>query len=317
MDLLENAVESFKVGVEDYEQGDHERLLSSVRSIHAGILLLYKEALRRLSPAGSSEVLLKARIRPERDAQGNLHFVGAGKKTVDVQQIHERFDSLGIATDWKRFNSVTNARNDIEHYYSEIPKKALEGIIADAFVIAREFISAELKEDPRELLGEETYKVMLDVAQVYDVERDECIKAIKVFNWNSEALQEGVLELACDSCGSDLIRPPEGETVFGEGMHLECRACGETMSAQEFVPAAIKNALAGEVYLSHTDGGEEPYTNCPECGNETYVMDEGRCALCEEEADHTCGRCGNHIPASEMMCAPFCGYCEHMMNKDD
>ena len=33
MDLLENAVESIKAGVEDYEQGDHGRLLAAVRGI--------------------------------------------------------------------------------------------------------------------------------------------------------------------------------------------------------------------------------------------------------------------------------------------
>ena len=39
MDLLTNAIESLRVGVEDYQQGDHGRLLAAVRSIHAGILL--------------------------------------------------------------------------------------------------------------------------------------------------------------------------------------------------------------------------------------------------------------------------------------
>ncbi len=50
MDLLANAIESIRLGVEDYEDGSHPRLLSALRNIHAGILLLYKEALRRLSP---------------------------------------------------------------------------------------------------------------------------------------------------------------------------------------------------------------------------------------------------------------------------
>ena len=42
MDLLSNAIESIRAGVEDYEQGSHGRLLAAVRNIHAGILLLYK-----------------------------------------------------------------------------------------------------------------------------------------------------------------------------------------------------------------------------------------------------------------------------------
>jgi hypothetical protein len=61
MDLLTNAIESIRAGVEDYQDGSHGRLLAAVRSIHAGILLLYKEALRRASPAGSNEVFIKAK----------------------------------------------------------------------------------------------------------------------------------------------------------------------------------------------------------------------------------------------------------------
>ena len=89
----EHAIESIRVGVEDYEHSSHGRLLASVRSIHAGILLLYKEALRRV---GSDEVLLKARIIPRRNAAGTIQFFGEGKKTVDIQQIRDRFGTLGI-----------------------------------------------------------------------------------------------------------------------------------------------------------------------------------------------------------------------------
>jgi len=99
MDLLTNAIESIRTGAEDFEEGSHGRLLAAVRSIHAGVLLLYKEALRRVSPAGSNEVLVKAKGVPKRNAQGNVEFVGDGRKTVDVQQIRERFDALGIVTD--------------------------------------------------------------------------------------------------------------------------------------------------------------------------------------------------------------------------
>ena len=115
MDLLTNAVESIQVGVEDYRTGTRPRLLSAVRNIHAGILLLYKEALRRESPHDSNDVLLMARISPSRDANGKLTFVGDGKKTVDVQQIKQRFDALGIGTDWKRFDGVNSVRTDVEH----------------------------------------------------------------------------------------------------------------------------------------------------------------------------------------------------------
>lgn len=314
--LLANAVESIKAGVEDYEQGDHGRLLASVRGIHAGILLLYKEALRRLSPANSDEVFIKTKILPKRDAQGNIYFIGEGKKTVDVQQIKERFKGLGIVTDWTRFDRITNVRNEVEHYYTKTSKKALQGLIADAFVVVRSFVTVELQEDPLMLLGDETWQAMLEVNEVHEAERAECVAALKAFPWASEAVEQGVLEITCDTCSSDLIRPSSGETKFHYDMTLECRACGQTTAAVSFVPDAVKSALGGAMYLSHTDGDETPYTTCPECGAEAYIMEDQCCALCDESAEHTCGRCGCSIPAEELG-SSLCGYCDHMMSKDD
>jgi hypothetical protein len=132
MDLLTNAVESIQVGVEDYESATRPRLLSAVRNIHAGILLLYKEALRRESPADSNDVLLMAKNLPARDSTGKVVIVGVGKKTVDTQQIRERFEGLGISTDWKRFERINEVRNDVEHLYPRLDQKALAGLISDS-----------------------------------------------------------------------------------------------------------------------------------------------------------------------------------------
>jgi hypothetical protein len=85
--ILKNAIASIQLGVEDHKSGDERRSLSAVRNLTAGILLLFKEKLRQLSPAGSDEVLIKERIRPSRDADGSVTFRGEGRKTVDVQAI--------------------------------------------------------------------------------------------------------------------------------------------------------------------------------------------------------------------------------------
>lgn len=80
MSLLSNAIESIQVGVEDYLMGDSKRYLSAVRNICAGMLLLYKEELCRLSPLHDKEVLIKKDIRPVDDGVGNIIFRGTGKK---------------------------------------------------------------------------------------------------------------------------------------------------------------------------------------------------------------------------------------------
>ena len=111
---------------------------------------------------------MKSKVIPKRGSDGGIKFVGVGKKTVDIQQIKERFEGLHIVTDWKRFDAMTQVRNDIEHYYTNVTPKALQSVVADAFIILRAFVATQLGADPRELLGEETWHVMLEVADIYN-----------------------------------------------------------------------------------------------------------------------------------------------------
>ncbi len=280
MDLLTNAVESIQVGVEDYRIGTRPRLLSAVRNIHAGILLLYKEALLRRSPAGSNEVLLRARTRPVTDSGGNIVFLGEGRKTVDTQQIREHFDSLGIGTDWTSFNAIAVVRNDVEHYCANITKESLQGVIASAFLIIRSFAATELEGDPLKLLGHPTWQLMLDVTDVYEAERHACDEALRAVDWGSETLRNGVHKLRCEKCGSDLLRPA-GDAENHADVTLTCRVCGDAREPEVFIPLAVDTELAAESYMAVTDGAEEPLAECPECGVTAYVMAEIR-TYCED-----------------------------------
>ncbi len=83
MSILKNAVDSIAMGIEDYKKSDPKRLVSCTRNLSAGLLLLFKHKLAELSPAGSSEVLIKQWVLPTKGSSG-LQWVGKGKKTVDV-----------------------------------------------------------------------------------------------------------------------------------------------------------------------------------------------------------------------------------------
>ncbi|WP_263603510.1 hypothetical protein [Chryseobacterium sp. PET-29] len=87
MKILNNAVEAIQIGLEDYMNDDPRRAQSALRNIFAGILLLFKEKLRRMSPENSDEVLIKKDIRPVLNSDNGLLFKGKGDKTVDVAQI--------------------------------------------------------------------------------------------------------------------------------------------------------------------------------------------------------------------------------------
>jgi ribosomal protein L37E len=314
MELLDNAIESIQVGVEDYQSGTRPRLLSAVRNIHAGILLLYKEALRRMSPAGSNDALMMARIVPTKDSSGKVMFIGDGKKTADTQQIKERFETLGIKTDWKRFDRINETRNEVEHLYPRLDQKGLEGLISNSFLLVRDFIATELHEDPLELLGGETWQAMLEVAEVYQKEKEESSKLMAEANWQFPAIREGVLDLTCPSCSGDLLKPVENS--YHE-ITLQCISCGEEQSPESYVPEALASALSGEAYIAMTDGGDPPVVRCPECGEKAFLTEEWQCTLCGAEPEGKCAMCGNSIPVEELDSSPLCGYCDYISHKDD
>jgi len=316
MDLLENAINSIQVRVEDYGFGSASRLLSAARNIHAGILLLFKEALHRLSPPNSNDALIMSKIVPEADSGGNIFFVGAGRNTVTTAEIKERFKSLSIHADWGRFGKISRVRNEIEHLYPKLTQQALQGLIADSFLIVSQFVKQNLKEDPHDLLGEETWQAMLQVSEVYEVEKKHCEELLEQVDWGSNTLVEGLKELSCQQCGSQLLKPKEVGKSYQDVL-LTCSSCGAVEAFDSFIPRAIETALHFEAYLAVKEGGETPCVHCPECGEEAYVVEENRCASCGESVETTCIRCGGEIPPEELDSSPMCGWCAHMSSKDD
>ena len=114
MSIIQNAIDSIQIGIEDYQDGDDRRSVSAVRNISAGILLLYKDKLCQLSPDENKELLIKQNIRPVQNESGDIVFEGKGNKTVDVQSIKERFKSLNVSVDWGRFDEINKLRNQIK-----------------------------------------------------------------------------------------------------------------------------------------------------------------------------------------------------------
>lgn len=309
--LLENAIKSVQVGVQDFASGKPDRALSAVRSLHAGILLLFKEALRRLSPPDSEDVLIKERVLPKM-VNGTLTLVGQGKRTVTPEQTRERFEALGIQAEWPRVERVTKVRNDIEHHYTTANAKVLNGVIADSFVVVRNFMAASLKLDPAVALGDETWSTMLKVSEVVEVERKACVDAIEAADWRSDTLLAAATELPCGTCGALLLMPTSDDSPS-----MKCRACGETEHHEDFVERALTEHLAGESFSAVKDGESPPLIECPFCGRHAYVIDEGRCSVCHESCETECLRCGMEIPVEELSDGKLCGWCAHMSSKDD
>jgi DNA-directed RNA polymerase subunit M/transcription elongation factor TFIIS len=311
MSLLNNAAQSIRLGIEDFESADDDRLISATRNLYAGVLLLYKEKLRRLSPEGSDEVLLKQFIEPTLDEYGNLEFKGKGKKTVDTLKIKERFKSLGISADFKSLEAVSRVRNEIEHYFTTTGKDAVRGIISQSFMLFRDFTRSELSEDPRELLGEDSWLLMTEISEIYETERKECVSAITAQAWTAEALKEAALRTSCKECGSFLIEPKNDEAT----PDIVCRSCGSEQHFEEFAEHAMAEGI--DHHSNWKDGGDAIVVTCPHCSLDTYHYETGKCVACGETAPQVCIRCSNSILPEEVDGGDLCGYCSYIGAKDD
>lgn len=316
--ILANAVQSIQIGVEDYQSSDPRRVLSAIRNITAGILLLFKERLRELSPPDSDEVLIKQRIQPEFDANGKVVFKGEGKKTVDVQQIEERFSSLSIETDWRLFKKIVGIRNDIEHYCTTESTDRLKELIADSFIIIRNFVSSQLRYEPVDLLGEQIWGVLLDVAEVYQRELDECQEAVGLIEWNSDAMSEMAEHLRCTQCHSALIKPIDPDAESNYSLEFSCSSCGHVSGIDEMTEAALSETFDYEIYSAMKDGADSPIGTCPDCGREAFVLAEDLCAACGGSLSyHECGVCGEALGPDDQYFDGLCSYHHWQATKDD
>lgn len=316
MSILQNAIDSIALGVEDYSSPDPRRLISCTRNIFAGILLLFKHKLSLLSPPGSDEVLIKQQILPTFGPATGLQWQGKGKKTVDVQQIRERFESLDVAVDWKRVERINSYRNEIEHYFSSLSQDAVRALITDSFIVIRDFIRNQLNQDPLTLLGSSAWGVLTNVAEVYKKEKQECTENIEKVNWKHDCLESALIEYRCPKCGSGLIDVTTNGTDR-ETAAFTCRSCGEQWSFEDLAPLAISDFFAEDNYRSIKDGGDPVTITCPECHEDTYVLEDNECILCEASVDRECKMCSIEIPFEEIDGEGYCSWCAHMLSKDD
>lgn len=315
MTLIDNAVRSIQIGIDDY--ADSTRLISSVRNVHAGILLLFKEKLRQLSPANSNESLIKQRISPKLDSSGAITFIGKGKKTVNTQELENRFKDLGIHADWDSFEHLSKIRNNIEHYYTTNPSHVLKEAMAMAFSIANLFIRSELQKDPANLLGSSHWGKLLAMHEVYEGEKTECRELMKKIHWPGTALQTLVHSFECVQCSSSLVSP-EDISATPPDIILTCRACGHSMDFSIYAATFLEAAFEGDLFESAQSGDTPPLDECPSCGEETYIAEDDCCASCKYEREYKeCNICYNTLSLEEQELGGLCSYHDNVMSRDD
>ncbi len=315
MSILKNAIDSIAVGLEDYSSSDQRRIISCTRNVFAGILLLFKHKLSILSTPNSDEALIKSKVLPVFDKNNHLEWKGQGSKTVDVQGIKDRFKSLNIDVEWQRIDKINDFRNDIEHYFTTQTHETIRVMLSNSFVIINDFIRKHLNADPKELLGAAAWTVLIEVNEVYEREKAECLASLQSLKYFDDEILTAFEKYSCDKCGSDLIFSPI-HGVDATSVDYICKSCEKKLPYEELVAEAILEHYSWDVYLSHTDGAESPLADCPECGG-NYLYERGICVSCGYTSEHICHRCSSRIMPEELSTAPFCGYCAHLLSKND
>lgn len=319
MSILANAVDSLELGLEDFRANDSKRLLSAVRNIFAGVLLVFKHKLAELSK-GSDEALLKEKVLPEL-VKGSIKWRGKGKKTVDFRQIRERFDSLGITVDWKRLEAVQAYRNDTEHYYDtrSLRPEVVREYILDCFTIACNFMRSELNVDPQSLFDSITWQSWMEEQEIFRAEERACSELLDRIDWSTDAADRRVREAHCPECSSSLIKPALPIAGHARAQPFQCGACGQEWGYEEMVMMACEQAKSVGDYFVHHDGADPEIVECPECGETAFDVTEDQCASCGATGPYECGRCGATIIPEELTISggEYCAWCAHMLSRDD
>ncbi len=320
--LLDNAVNSIQLGLEDIQDEDERRIISAVRNLYAGVLLLAKEVLRRLSPEGSGEVLIREQRKASRDENGQITFVGVGKKTIGREKIERTFKDLQIAVDLSNLKRLAEIRNDVEHLHPRHAHSLMREAAADAMPVIRDLVVVELQDDPAELLGSDIWSFLLDQAQVFEKEQIACRSTFDSIDWGFETLAESLSKFRCPNCSAALLRNGDQTATNPVDLQLVCSKCGNEADVHEVVEQAIDLMFGSESHRLIMDGGDSLVEACPECGLETYVVGENacvnpgcwfsletlKCCICEEPLSLEDYKFGS---------GTLCGYHAYVLSKDD
>lgn len=318
-DIFTNAVESIKMGIEDYAQVNPARALSAVRNFYAGVLLLGKEVLIRTAPLANPDDIVGAKYAPVPDGAGGVKHVIEGYQTVDFNTLGKRFRDFDIPIDTKGLQELNGLRNNIEHRYTDKPAQALREAIARAFPITVALLQ-QAGQHPADVLGD-AWPIMLQVHDLYEAELARCRATFDGMDWASSTVAEK--HLRCTECGSDLVEQRDIANSDQEALQLVCRSCGAEPNWENAVVDAVERALSNEAYYRLQDTGDSgPIFTCPACDRNAYIDFEYICAVCGDsfEYEHECMRCSSDIPLEDALAGfdgGLCGYCTHIMNKDD
>ncbi|MCY4597359.1 MAG: hypothetical protein OXC19_21475 [Bryobacterales bacterium] len=318
---MANAIDSIRIGVEDYEAGDPVREASAVRNLHAGLLLLAKWVLVSKVPNASKDDVIAAAYAPVPDTTGGVKYVSVGKRTIGLEDIQRRFESFGLNLSKKtrkRLESLAVVRNAVEHLYADPGGAPLRETVSRSFVVAAEFFRLG-NANPKDLL-DKAWDVMLEVNEVYEQELSASRATFKHVVWKF-AVPDGVGP-KCQLCESDLVEHVDQDNTDQDNVQGKCRACGVDIDADAVIESLVAQVYWAFDHISVKDGGDAILHSCPQCMCKTYIneLDEygsvTGCVNCEFKLGD-CWRCGTGLSPDDFygISRDLCGHCGYKMAK--
>lgn len=319
--LLENAITSIRLGVEDFllsqkkpsAGGDTGRTLSAVRNLYSGTLLLFKY---RIATKVENGDLLIFDLEPVADGKGFKFIPRKNKRTLDFDGIRSRFKAFGIKTDWKALDTIQKERNAIEHLHSEESAGAVGKFLADLFPVLRDFITDELGDVPAELLGG-TWQSMLEHHAFFDMNLKACNQAWEKAGIPRE-MKASLVMSVCEQCGSPLIQPADNGTAkpaeIEEDHNYVCLACSHQGETLPLLEESLLEILGG---FNPFNGDAPPTANCPTCRHETFSVEHQECFWCGLRLQEAgCAVCGEGLSLEEQRLGALCDRHRYIMERE-
>ena len=306
--LFDNAVQSIKLGLEDYQANDPTRTLSAIRNFYAGLLLLAKEVLVRKVPDADEWELIAASYKPVPNDSEGIKYVPRGKISIDLRGIGERFKDFGLRIDEAALRKIGRIRNDVEHRFPTKKDDSMRLLIAEAFPVAYQLFR-QAGEAPH-LVLEDAWGTMLTERTIYKKEQKECSKTFDKIEWVSDILS--TVHLVCPECQSDLVAQRDSGNTNKQKINAECRSCDATFNAERLI----------ENMAIHLEIGHKTLHTCPECSLATYIVnDDGEadvgCIWCECKLGN-CDVCESKLTPDDIGDRnDRCLYCEYKLDKLD
>lgn len=304
MDLLQkNAIDSIQLGVEDYFLAlqDERRVISSIRNLYSGILLLFKAEIKKRSPPNAADTLIKKYHSLK--VHGDIILAkGKGTQTIGLYEFKERFQLVNILIDDEIINKLTKLselRNSIEHHFTDSPREMLENSILEAFLLLKNFNDKYSSLKKNELFKKENWRKLTEMEKIHDGFKEECVQKWKDINFadienrifpvsqeddiRNKIIIDFFSEINCPRCRSDLIEPLAKNFYKNTEIDMKCMKCDEKFNFGNVIEETLESHYAYEIMKVGAKGGCLPLGICQECELGTFLNYEHICIYCGNE----------------------------------